>query len=292
MKYYIVRFEINCAEGGEDMLQIAREMLSATVADAGFESFEDTDNGVNGYVQVDLFNKYILDEAIKCFLLENTRITYKQEDAEDKNWNEAWEETGFEPIVIGGKCVIHDTKHDVPEMEAGAMDITIEARQAFGTGTHETTRMISNYLMEMNLHGKRVLDCGCGTGILSIIASKQGAKEVVGYDIDEWSVENTKHNAQINEVSNIEVMHGDANVISHISGLFDIVLANINRNILLADIETMRSVMTNGSLLILSGFYKEDADMLISKAETLGMKYKESNEENNWCMLVFAVANT
>ena len=157
---------------------------------------------------------------------------------------------------------------------------------AFGTGNHETTRMIVATLLSMNLSLKRVLDCGCGTGILGIVAAKLGAKEVVGYDIDEWSVENTKHNALLNGVSPIEVYHGNASVINHISGLFDIVLANINRNILLDDMKSFRSVMADGSYLILSGFYEEDIPVLLEKAEQLGLKESARRTDNNWACLV------
>ena len=155
-------------------------------------------------------------------------------EAEYRNWNEQWENEGFEPIVIDGRCIIHDTKHPAGDKapDSPTLDITIEARQAFGTGTHETTRMIVGELLKMDLKGKRILDCGCGTGILGIVASKCGASEIVAYDIDEWSVENARHNAKLNGVKNMEVLEGDRNVLSHVSGVFDVVLANINRNIL------------------------------------------------------------
>ena len=169
------------------------------------------------------------------------------------------------------------------------LDITIDAKLAFGTGNHETTRMIVRELMNYDLEGKRVLDCGCGTGILSIVASKRGAKEVVSYDIDEWCTRNTEHNAQLNDVKNLEVLLGDAHVLSHVSGVFDVVLANINRNILLADMPRFKEVMTHGSVLIISGFYEEDSMILAEKAGELGMSLRCANSENNWCMLQFRI---
>lgn len=296
MKYYIAKFSIKDGCGKDintpDVMQTARDLLTALSAEAGFESFEDTTEGCNGYVQTTLFNKELLDDMITAFPLEDITIEYEVDDAENKNWNKNWEDAGFEPIIINGKYIIHDTHHGVPEGCGDVTDITIEARQAFGTGTHETTRMIVRQLSGMNLTGMNVLDCGCGTGILSIVASKQGALNVFGYDIDEWSVENTSHNAMLNGTDNISVMLGDAGVLSDISEKYDVVLANINRNILLADMPSMRKVMKEQATLILSGFYKEDIPMLIEKAESLGMRQVSATEDNNWCMLVFVTADT
>ena len=141
--------------------------------------------------------------------------------------------------------------------------------------------------MNLDLDGKRVLDCGCGTGILGITAARLGAKDVVGYDIDEWSVENAKHNAKLNGVENIEIYEGDAHVLNHISGVFDLVMANINRNILLQDMESFKSVMNHGAQLILSGFYEEDVTLLLEKAKTLGLSEKGKKKNGNWiCLLL------
>jgi len=296
MEYYIAKFNIRCTKEAmpdEAILkQAAADLLMTWVANAGFESFEETAEGVDGYVQTNIFNKQMLDDMIKEFPLENIKISYKLHKAENKDWNQTWEANGFQPIIINNKCVIHDTLHEVPASLGNTLNITIETRQAFGTGTHETTRMIVSHLLDMNLSGKSVLDCGCGTGILSIVASRQGAKNVLGYDIDEWSVENTRHNAELNNVRNIEVLYGDVNVLSHVSGLFDVVLANINRNILLADMMYIKNVMSSESTLILSGFYKEDANMLIDRAAELNLSLADMNEDNGWCMLVFVSSNT
>ena len=164
--------------------------------------------------------------------------------------------------------------------------IGIEAHNAFGTGTHETTRMILKALIELSPEGKRVLDCGCGTGILSIAASKLGAREVVAYDIDEWSVNNTKHNAEINGVDNIEVYEGDAHILSHINGMFDVVLANINRNILLQDMESFDKVLSIGGNLIISGFFEADIQPLITKASVLGLTEVKRYSDGEWRAIV------
>ena len=165
------------------------------------------------------------------------------------------------------------------------MSLAIDARQAVGTGTHETTQMIVSVLVNMDLKDKQVLDCGCGTGILSIVAAKKGAQKIVGYDIDDWSVRNSIHNAEINNV-NIEVLEGDKSVLSHINGLFNVIVANINRNILHEDMPTLSELMNDSCTLIISGFYESDADSLIEKASSLGLKEARRLVLNNWCCLI------
>mgnify|MGYP002734392003 FL=1 len=186
------------------------------------------------------------------------------------------------------QVLIYDAKHPElhPTTSPDHIEIGIEAKLAFGTGNHETTRMIVSTLLNMNLYKMRVLDCGCGTGILGLVASKLGASEVVGYDIDEWSVENAKHNAQLNGVDNLEVYFGNASVINHISGVFDVVLANINRNILLEDMKSFRGVLNEGGYMILSGFYEEDIPVLLEKAKEFGLYESGRRTDNNWACLV------
>lgn len=284
MEYLTATFTISCPEG---LLQTARDLLADAVADTGFESFEDTDNGLKGYVQKSLFNQQALDEAIAFFPLEKTSITYSISNAENKDWNETWEEAGFEPITVDDKITIEDGIHKPQNSNLKTQRIIIDARLAFGTGNHETTRMIISTLLGMDMKDKRVLDCGCGTGILGITASKLGAKEIVGYDIDQWSVDNTKHNAKLNGVDNMAVLLGDASVIASMKGEFDIVLANINRNILLNDMPAMAGKLAAGGKIIFSGFYEEDLPMLSDKAASLGLSLSGSRTENRWCCAVF-----
>lgn len=287
MRYYEVKFKINPDSSD------ARDIVAALAGDAGFESFDDKPDGLRGYVQTDLFDKETLDNALGDFPIEGTTIGYEIKEAADEDWNKEWEQNGFEPILIGNKCVIYDAR-DKAKVEADTtmpdLQIAIEAKQAFGTGTHETTQMIVATLLGMNLKGKHVLDCGCGTGILGITAAKLGAEEVTGYDIDDWSVRNTKHNAGLNGVS-IDVLEGDKHVLSHISGVFDIVLANINRNVLLADMDAFVDVMSNDATLIISGFYVEDASLLIDKAKELGLKESGRRTKDKWCCLKLVVNN-
>lgn len=285
MKYLVAKFKIATSE---DLLQVCKDLLADSAAEAGFESFEETQEGLEAYVQKELFDKDVLDASITDFSIEGTDISYTIEDAEDKDWNEEWEEQGFDPICVDDQVLIYDAKHPElhPTTSPDHIEVGIEAKLAFGTGNHETTRMIVSTLLNMNLYKMRVLDCGCGTGILGLVASKLGASEVVGYDIDEWSVENAKHNAQLNGVDNLEVYFGNASVINHISGVFDVVLANINRNILLEDMKSFRGVLNEGGYMILSGFYEEDIPVLLEKAKEFGLYESGRRTDNNWACLV------
>ena len=281
MKYFEVEFTIN------PMSADASDLLAAIAGDAGFETFEEAENGLKGYVQQSLFDEDALRSCIADFPIEGISIIYNVREAEDRDWNEQWEQEGFEPIIIP-PLAIHDGRH-LPEVES-EISIEIDAKLAFGTGTHETTRMICKELISTipELEEGRVLDCGTGTGILSIAALKLGASEAVGYDIDEWSADNARHNAVINRVDErFTSLLGDASVIDTIEGEFDFVLANINRNILLADMPRFVSKMHTGSKLILSGFYTADSLLLIQKAADLGLTFVSQNQDQDWACLVF-----
>lgn len=290
MKYYEVEMTIT------PCTQDAQDILSAMAAEAGFETFEETPTGLLGYVQQSLFLQDALDAVIANFPFEGTHIIYKVREAEDKDWNEQWEQEGFEPIEVksqkedGRGIIIHDGRHlpsDIGHQTSDIISIEIDAHLAFGTGTHETTRMLCSTLLDMDLQGKRVLDCGCGTGILGICALKQGADSCVGYDIDEWSADNTRHNAVINHVDDrLTSLCGDSSVLSGFAAEFDIVLANINRNILLADMPHFVRVMKPGATLILSGFYEADCALLSSKAQQLGLKLISTRTDGDWASMV------
>lgn len=287
MKYYVANFDIECAD---ELLQPARELLSAAACEAGFEAFEDTDNGIAGYVQRPLYDKEALDAAIVDYMPEGTKVTYNIEEVPDQDWNQDWEDQGFEPIGVSDHLVIYDAKHTDMSMFAGddgVMRIFIEARNAFGTGTHQTTRMILRRLLGMDLKGKSVLDCGCGTGILGIVASRLGASHVLGYDIDEWSSENAKHNAALNGVGNLDVLLGDASVLDGVKEEFDVVIANINRNILLNDMTAFRSHLKTGGRLILSGFYETDVPMLEQAAQSNGLTIIDVVTDEEWACAMF-----
>ena len=282
MKYFEVEFIIN------PMSDDASDLLAALAGDAGFETFEDTDEGLKGYVQQSLFDEEALHQMLQFFPMENTHIIYNVTEAEDKDWNEQWEQEGFEPIVIGdNQIIIHDGRH-LPEQSTAQIAIEIDAHLAFGTGTHETTQMVCATLLEESLNDKNILDAGCGTGILGIAALKLGAKSVTAYDIDEWSADNTRHNAVINQVDeHLKIHCGDASLLDTFEERFDYVLANINRNILLNDMERFRKVMKPQGTLIMSGFYTEDIPLLESKGKELGLNLIRQQENNHWaCILM------
>ena len=297
MKYFEVDFTISPYSAD------ASDVLAAMAGEAGFETFEETETGLKGYVQQSLFDASELKTALEDFPFEDTTISYDIREAEDRDWNEQWEQEGFEPIVISGEwreesgernvhtLVINDGRH-LPDDSLFAThpsqltSIEIDAKLAFGTGTHETTRMICSTLLDLKPEG-RVLDCGTGTGILSICALKLGAQEAIGYDIDEWSVDNARHNAVINQVDErFTSLLGDASILNKVEGTFDLVMANINRNILLNDMPQFVSKMKAGATLILSGFYTDDCQVLIEKAQTLGLTLQQQKEDQQWACLV------
>ena len=284
MKYYKVDFTI------QPCSQDARDILAAMAGEVGFETFEESEEGLTGYVQQALFNQEALEQTIEYFPIVDTRILYKVTEAEDKDWNEQWEQEGFDPIIIDdGKLVIHDGRH-LPDSQRSTLNaqlsIEIDAHLAFGTGTHETTRMICATLLKEELKGKKLLDAGCGTGILGIAALKLGAEYVTAYDIDEWSSDNTRHNAVINQVDDrMTILCGDATLLDAIDEHFDYVVANINRNILLQDMERFLQVMAKDSKLILSGFYTEDIPLLEAKGQELGLTMERQREDNHWACI-------
>ena len=286
MEYLKAVFTLNVAE--EDM-DAAKDLLADLAAAAGFEAFEETDDKLVGYVQPQLLDKMALDEAIADFPIASASIAYVIVEAENRNWNEEWEANGFEPICIDGRCMIYDARHySQADLPVGFdLQVAIEPRQAFGTGAHETTRMVVAQLLSMPLKGKRILDCGCGTGILGIVAAKLGADRVLGYDVDEWSVDNSLHNADLNGVQNMAVRKGDATTLNAGDGLFDVVVANINRNILLADMPRWVQMMAQGGRIVFSGFYQTDIPMLVEAAADLGLRLISEREQENWACLTF-----
>ena len=278
MKYFEVTFTTTpCNETVNDV-------VSALAGEIGFESFVEWENGVQAYVQQSLFDEEALKEMVANFPLPDTQITYTIQEAEDKDWNEEWEKNFFQPIVIGDRCCIHSTFHkDTPQTK---YEILINPQMAFGTGHHETTSSIINELLDAELEGKSVLDMGCGTSILAILASMRGANPVTAIDIDDWCVNNSRDNIELNGISNITVELGDANLLKG-KDPFDVIIANINRNILLADMAQYAACMHAGSELYMSGFYVQDIPAIQEKAESLGMEFIHHREKNNWAAVKF-----
>ena len=283
MKYYEVKFNV---QAPEELFESVCDVVSALAGETGFETFEVHDNGLTGYIQRQLFDEVLLKSALAALPFPDATVSYQVEEAEDRDWNEAWEQEGFEPIVVDDSIVVHDGRHLPADLNPSAISIEIDARMAFGTGTHATTRMMIAALRSLPLDGKRLLDCGTGTGILAIAALRMGAREAVGYDIDEWSVDNDRHNAVINRVDDRFVsLLGDVTILNKVEGAFDVIVANINRNILLADMPAIVGKLAPQGTLLLSGFYVSDVPMLTEKAESLDLKLSAKKVDEDWCCL-------
>lgn len=282
MKYLEFNFRtLPCTETVNDV-------LSAILADVGFDSFVESNNGITAYIRKELADEQAIKEAIANFPIACTSITYTWEESEDKNWNEEWEKNYFQPIIIHNRCIIHSTFHqDIPTME---YDILINPQMAFGTGHHETTSLVIGELLDSDLKDKSVLDMGCGTSILAILARMRGAKPITAIDIDTWCVENSKENIELNNVSDITVELGDASILAG-KGPFDVVIANINRNILLNDMKFYVARMNPGATLYMSGFYTEDIPLIKEEAERLGLSFVHHKEKNNWAVVRFIMDN-
>lgn len=285
MKYFEVDFQLS------PLSQDACDILAALTADTGFESFEETQHGIRGYVQQPLLDRQALEDIVNNFPIMGTNIIYTINKAEDKDWNEQWEQEGFEPIIVGNnRLAIHDGRH-LPSQPAD-ISVEIDARLAFGTGTHETTQMICEWMLDMPMKDLRVMDAGCGTGILGIVALKLKANHVTAYDIDEWSSDNTCHNAVINRVdSQLSVYCGDASLLDSKTADYDLVLANINRNILLNDMPRFCQIMKQDAKLILSGFYTEDIPLLEARGKELGLTLTGAKNRDKWASIIMQRVN-
>jgi len=257
------------------------EILIAELGEKAFESFEETALGVSAYVQQDLWTEDILEDI---FILQSDQftITYRKEEIEQVNWNEEWEKN-FDPIDVDGICYIRAPFH---EKTAAKYDIVIEPKMSFGTGHHETTYMMVRQILNNEMQDKVVLDMGCGTAILAILAAMRGAKQVDAIDIDNWCYLNSIENAERNACSNIEVFEGDASILVN-EPKYDVVLANINRNILLNDMDHYIKTMKDNGEIYFSGFYTEDVPSIKKAAEEKGLTFENQLEKNNWVSLKF-----
>ena len=278
MKYLEVTFTTHpCNETVNDV-------VSALAGEIGFESFVECEGGIQAYIQQTLFDEEALKEMVVNFPLPDTRIEYTIKEAEDINWNEEWEKNFFQPIVIGDRCCIHSTFHkDTPKTE---YEILINPQMAFGTGHHETTSLIIEELLDSELKDKSLLDMGCGTSILAILARMRGARPCTAIDIDEWCVRNSIENIELNGVNEIAVSQGDASSLVG-KGPFDVIIANINRNILLNDMRHYIACMHPGAELYMSGFYIDDIHAIREEAEKNGLVFVHYKEKNRWAEVKF-----
>lgn len=268
-------------------LEPAREILIAELGYAGFESFVETDEGCIAYIQKEeaFPNKDVnynrLLENINIFKSEEFKIKYVAEEIAQVNWNEEWEKH-FEPIEVAGKCQVRAPFHDSTGLE---YEIVIEPKMSFGTGHHETTHMMIKHLLKLDLEGKKTLDMGCGTGVLAILAEKRGASPIDAIDIDNWCFLNSVENAARNNCNHITVSEGDASLLENQS--YEVIIANINRNILLQDIPTYASCLQKNGVLLLSGFYTDDIALISEKCNAHDLFFQGNYERNNWVACKF-----
>ncbi len=256
----------------------ASEILIAELGYAGFESFVDTADGFIGYIQKEEWNENVLDTI---FVLNNNefQISYTIEEIAQVNWNKEWEKN-FNPIQVDNLVSIRAPFHDNPNLE---YDIVIEPKMSFGTGHHETTHMMVQQLNKLDLKGKKTLDMGCGTGILAIFAELKGAQPIDAIDIDNWCYLNSIENVERNKCTHISVYEGDVSLLK--DKKYDVIIANINRNILLNDIKSYTNCLNENGILLLSGFYKEDISIIENEISTYNLKIDLVIERNNWVSL-------
>ena len=274
MSYIAYHFNIEPVNPGA-------EILVAELGEKAFESFEENETGVSAYVQKDLWTEDIL-EGIFILQSDQFQITYRKEEIEQVNWNEEWEKN-FEPIDVDGVCFVRAPFH---EKTAAQYDIVIEPKMSFGTGHHETTYMMLRQILGNNMEGKDVLDMGCGTAILAILASMRGANTVEAIDIDNWCYLNSIENAARNNCSNVTVFEGDASVLVK-EPKYDVILANINRNILIMDMDKYVATLKDQGEIYFSGFYSEDINAIKEAASKVNLSFVDSLERNNWVSLKF-----
>ena len=260
--------------------EMGAEILMAELAEVGFDSFEDTPIVIKAYIPKDSWNEQILEDI---YLLSNPEFTisYQITEIEQVNWNEEWEKN-FSPIVVEDLCTVRANFHPVPNTR---YDIVITPKMSFGTGHHETTYMMLQQLLPLSLEGTKVLDMGCGTGILAIMAALRGARDITAIDIDPWCMENATENVQQNNCSFITIKEGDVSLIT--GEQYNLILANINRNILLSDIPAYTQALLPQGLLLVSGFYEEDLPAIKEKCQEVGLTYLSHIERNRWVSAKF-----
>jgi ribosomal protein L11 methyltransferase len=271
---FYTRLQVTCAP------EFA-ELLMAETSAAGFESFMETENGFEAYVELENYDKEHLNDIKEKYSLQ-TPVVFSEDRIQKQNWNEEWEKS-YQPILVDNKCLIRADFHK-PE-KTYPYEIIITPKMSFGTGHHQTTYLMIKNQMTMDHGGKRVMDAGCGTAILSIMASKLGAKEVEAFDIDEWSVVNGKENMEVNNTLNINLRQGKLSDFMF-EKPFDIILANINKNVLLAEMGSYHKHLKKGSLLLLSGFYQHDIADLLAEAKKYSLSEVQRDDRETWAALL------
>ena len=258
------------------------DILVAELGELGFDAFVETETGFSAYIDEDKYAQEALEEVLGRYA-GMVQATYQARKIERQNWNEEWERN-FEPLFIGGKVSVRASFHQKPP--EARYDIVINPKMSFGTGHHETTTLMIENQLTLDHQDKRVLDMGCGTGILAIMAAELGAKDIVGVEIEDWTVENARENAELNGYASIEIRLGGAETIAG-DQPYDIILANINRNVLLEDMPAYKAVLKPQGYLLLSGFYTEDLPMIQERAAALGLNHLSHRVKNNWVSAIF-----
>lgn len=256
-------------------LQPASDILIAQLGEVGFDSFVENEEGVLAYILKDAWNKDILS-GIQILENSNFSITHQFKEIEQQNWNSEWEKN-FEQIVVGDICTVRAPFHKAPETK---FDIVIEPKMSFGTGHHETTHMMLQHVLDHDFKGKSVLDMGSGTGVLAILTAMKNAASVDAIDIDNWCYLNAIENKERNHCNQINVYEGDVRLLK--DKKYDVIIANINRNILLEDIPAYAQCLHEGGILFLSGFYVEDMPSITKKCKDSGLTFEKNLEKNNW----------
>lgn len=260
----------------------ASDLMAAFLADIGYESFVPDEKGLTAFVPDKDFDSVALKEIIGDFPID-TEITYSDELVVGRDWNSEWEKNYFQPIVVGDRCVIHSSFHtDVPKAQ---YDIVIDPKMAFGTGHHATTSQVIEALLSLNLEGKSLIDMGTGTAILAILSSMLGAREVTGIEIDGFAYENALENVRLNNCSNIRLINCDASALDNINPA-DVFVANINRNVITADIDKYAARLVSGGVMVLSGFYLEDIPTVLLAAKPLGLAELRHTGRDRWACLL------
>jgi ribosomal protein L11 methyltransferase len=258
------------------------EILMAEIGEVGFDTFMETDDGFEAYVEKENYNKELL-QSIKEKYTQQTPLVFYQDRIEKQNWNEEWEKN-YEPIIVDDRCLIRADFHKIEKKYP--YEIIITPKMSFGTGHHQTTYLMIKNQLDIDHKSKRVMDAGCGTSILSVMAAKLGAREVEAFDIDEWSVSNGKENIAVNDSS--AIVHQQLGKLSDFifEGKFDIILANINKNVLLDEMELYKNLLQPNGLLLLSGFYTSDISDLLRETRSLGLQEVRRDEKETWAALL------
>ena len=257
------------------------DVLIAELGEIGFESFAESEDGFLAYIREDLFDADLIAK-LQIIELNPDVFSYTQQVVEDQNWNAVWE-SNYEAVVIADKCGIRAPFH--PENKELEFDLVIEPKMSFGTAHHETTSNMIEFLLEEDLKGKSVLDMGCGTSVLAILAAKRGGINIYAIDNDEWAYENSLENIKRNQVPEIKVLLGDAALLHNME--FDVIIANINRNILLNDIKHYVNVLNKNGVLLMSGFYEQDIPAIKEEAEKYNLHFDRYKLKNNWVAIRF-----